>query len=158
MRIIFNQTGSNPRFYPGPPGLEQPGERRRETVIIVRGTGGDGGGKKVYQTSDEAVERDSHVRGHENAHLSALGPYAASGVLYTTVKGAEGETIAVGGRIAVDLAEVPGDPAATLRKARVVFNAAGAPGDPSAADLRVAARAYRLMQKAQAELRVEKYA
>jgi hypothetical protein len=111
-----------------------------------------------WRTSDEALARDRHVRGHENAHLSALGPYAASGILYSTVNGAEGEAIAVGGRIAVDLAEVPGDPEATLRKARTVLNAAQAPGDPSAADMRVAARAYRLMQEARDDLAVERFA
>jgi hypothetical protein len=98
------------------------------------------------------------VRGHENAHLSALGPYAASGIVYDTAVGASGETLATGGRIAVDLAEVPGDPEATLRKARTVLNASQAPGDPSAADMRVAARAYRLMQQARAELRVDESA
>lgn len=107
------------------------------------------------RTSPEALDRDREVRSHENAHLSTLGPYAASGILYDTVTGANGETIALGGRIAVDLSEVPGDPEATIRKARTVLNAAQAPGDPSAADMRVAARAYRLMQQARSELRVD---
>lgn len=111
-----------------------------------------------WKTSDEAVARDRVVRGHENAHLSNLGPYAASGILYDTVTGAGGESIAVGGRIAVDLAEVPGDPEATIRKARMIIMAANAPGDPSAADMRVAARAYRLMQQAQTELQQERFA
>lgn len=108
-----------------------------------------------WKTSEKALQRDRSVRHHENVHLSALGPYAASGILYNTAAGADGETLAVGGRIAVDLAEVPGNPEATLRKARIVLNAANAPGDPSAADQRVAARAYRLMQTAKAELRVD---
>lgn len=98
------------------------------------------------------------MRAHEYTHLSALGPYAASGILYDTATGAEGETLAVGGRIAVDLAAVPGDPEATLRKARIILNAANAPGNPSAADQRVAARAYRLMQTAKADLRVNLFA
>jgi len=156
MRIIVEPALPASSHAPAPLG------NRGAKVLIIRPGAGPttpaGAKAPVYTTSDHALARDREVRGHENAHLSALGPYAASGVLYTTVKGAEGESIAVGGRIAVDLAEVPGDPAATLRKARVVFNAAGAPGDPSAADLRVAARAYRLMQKAQAELRVDQYA
>ncbi|MBU0929189.1 MAG: hypothetical protein KKA67_15665, partial [Spirochaetes bacterium] len=39
-----------------------------------------------YRTSDEALARDREVRGHESAHLSALGPYAASGVIYDTAR------------------------------------------------------------------------
>jgi len=150
MRIVFDPlaTGSA-RVAPS---------RAGAAVLVIRAGEALPPERPRYTTTDEARERDRHVRGHEQAHLSALGPYAASAVLFDTVKGAQGETIAVGGRIAVDLAEVPGDPAATLRKARTVLQAAGAPGDPSAADLRVAARAYRLMQKAQAELRVDRYA
>jgi hypothetical protein len=84
--------------------------------------------------------------------MMALGGYAASGISYDMRTGPGGERIAVGGRIAVDMAEVPGDPRATLQKARTIYNAATAPGDPSAADMRVAADAYRLMQEAQDEL------
>lgn len=144
--IRIGRVGSETRFADDLPG-------------VIKGAAGGGVSKTgQYKTSDEALARDRAVRGHENAHLSALGPYAASGILYDTAKGASGETIATGGRIAVDLAEVPGDPAATLRKARIVLNAAQAPGDPSAADLRVAARAYRLMQQAQAEISLDLYA
>jgi len=111
----------------------------------------------VGKLSDEALARDREVRGHEHAHLSALGPYAASGILYDTASTPDG-AVATGGRVAVDLAEVPGDPEATLRKARTVLNAAQAPGDPSAADMRVAAEAYRLMAKAESDMRVSLYA
>ncbi len=139
---------------------------RRESVLVVHVGRKDAGEASAigapepehWKTSGEAIARDQKVRGHENAHLSALGPYAASGILYDTARGADGESIAVGGRIAVNLAEVPGDPEATLRKARTILNASGAPGDPSAADMRVAAKAYSLMQTAQAELRLDKRA
>jgi hypothetical protein len=182
MRIIYDQTGLKP------PGAIQPilpaGAIHRPVLVMRlvsdRMGPGDIDGRKTeidpttgresgqivpghepegkWKTSEEALERDRSVRHHENTHLSALGPYAASGILYTTATGADGETLAVGGRIAVDLAEIPGDPETTLRKARIVLNAANAPGDPSAADQRVAARAYRLMQTAKAELRVDTYA
>jgi len=175
MRIVYDYVGPTSRSSIKP---IAPIGRSGETAIVIRiGRVGSetrfaedlsgaikvvaGGGvskTRQYLTSDDARARDLAVRGHEQAHLSALGPYAASGILYDTAKGASGETLATGGRIAVDLAPVPGDPAATLRKARTVLNAAQAPGDPSAADLRVAARAYRLMQQAQAELGVELYA
>lgn len=157
MRIVVDYGGISPLGRPGPAASADSG---REDVLVVH-VGGQGSSDKPVRsqqgplrTRPEALDRDREVRGHENSHLSTLGPYAASGILYDTVTGANGETIAVGGRIAVDLAEVPGDPEATIRKARTVLNAAQAPGDPSAADMRVAARAYQLMQQAQSELRV----
>jgi hypothetical protein len=59
----------------------------------------------------------------------------------------------VGGHVSVDLEPVPGNPEATLRKARALQRAAFAPGQPSSADMRVAAEAYRLEQEAQQEIR-----
>lgn len=157
----------------------RPGEESRRVPVIVIRTGGSAQGGSAEEAgtssrsvgeanrhdgidipgsdyrltlSPEALARDREVRGHERAHLAALGGYAASGINYTTRTGPDGESVAVGGRIAVDLAEVPGDPRGTLRKARTIYNAATAPGNPSAADMRVAAEAYRLMQKAHDEL------
>jgi hypothetical protein len=55
----------------------------------------------------------------------------------------------------VDLEPVPGNPEETIRKARQVRRAALAPGDPSAADMKMAARAYRVEQDAKQELEQE---
>ena len=88
------------------------------------------------------------VSAHEHAHVAALG----KGVIrYVTVTGPDGVTYAVGGSVSVDLSPVPGDPEATLRKARLAMQAAFAVGQPSAADMRVAADAYRLEMQAQRE-------
>lgn len=182
MRIVYDYAGQHTVSPAAPRASAVDGSSRigntRENVLVVRvGRGLDGEdrlgsrgavdsgalngiapGDERWKISDEALERDRGVRAHENAHLSALGPYAASVISYDTVTGPGGETIAVGGRIAVDLSAVPGDPEATLRKAQTIIMAANAPGDPSAADKRVAARAYRLMQEARAELAVDEYA
>jgi hypothetical protein len=107
-------------------------------------------------TSEDAKARDREVRGHEQAHLLALGPYAASGVTLSTRRGPDGERYAVGGSIRADLSEVPGDPRATLRKANAVRRAAFAPGSPSSADMRVAADAYRLAREAREELEAQR--
>ncbi len=107
-------------------------------------------------TSEDAKARDRAVRGHEQAHLLALGPYAASGVTLSTRLGPDGERYAVGGSIRADLSEVPGDPRATLRKANAVRRAAFAPGSPSSADMRVAADAYRLARDAREELEAQR--
>lgn len=108
--------------------------------------------------SAEALIRDREVRQHERAHQKALGPYASTPVMYDGMRAPDGSFVALGGQIGVDLAPVPGDPAATLRKARTVLNAALAPGDPSAADMRVAADAYRLAQDAQDDISAERQA
>lgn len=141
-----------------PPSSER---SRRETVIVIslRRTAVDGDGRSrgdEVRISDEALARDRQVRSHESAHLASLGGAAASGVSYDYAVGPGGERIAVGGKIAVDLSEVPGDPAATLRKARTIIAAANAPADPSAADLRTAAEAYRLAAKAAEDIRRER--
>ncbi|HKJ84764.1 MAG TPA: putative metalloprotease CJM1_0395 family protein [Spirochaetia bacterium] len=126
--------------------------------VPADGSGGRGGSisgplaPAAFETPDEARLLDTSVRAHERTHQLALGPYAASGVQLTTRRGADGEAIAVGGRIKADLGPVPGDPRATLRKANAVRRAALAVGSPSAADMRVAAEAYRLARRASEEI------
>jgi len=98
-------------------------------------------------------EEDAEVRAHEHAHVAALGKGV---IVYDTVTGPDGSTYAVGGGVAVDLSPVPGDPEATLRKAKLAIQAAYAVGEPSGADMRVAAEAYQLEVAAQADLEREK--
>ena len=97
-------------------------------------------------------EEDAEVRAHEHAHVAALGKGV---IVYDTVIGPDGSTYAVGGGVAVDLSPVPGDPEATLRKARLAIQAAFAVGEPSGADMKVAAEAYQLEVAAQADLEKE---
>ncbi len=157
MRIVYeydrNGAAARRSLPPGP---------GRETVLVISARKGPSGGESraspgsdaAYEVriSDEARARDRAVRAHEEAHLSVLGGAAASPVLYDIVSGPGGENVATGGRIAVDMSEVPGDPEATLRKARRIIAAAYAPGDPSAADARTAARAYDMARKAREEI------
>jgi hypothetical protein len=95
---------------------------------------------------------EAEVRAHEHAHVAALGKGV---IVYDTVTGPDGTTYAVGGGVAVDLSPVPGDPEATLRKARLAIQAAYAVGEPSGADMKVAAEAYQLEVAAQADLERE---
>ncbi len=99
-----------------------------------------------------AETRDAEVRRHEAAHMAVLGGLAGGPVVYKTVRDAHGRSQAVGAELKVDLAEVPGNPRETLRKARRIQMAATAPGSPSAADTRVAAEARRLAQAAAREI------
>jgi hypothetical protein len=110
----------------------------------------------VVRLSDQARRTDAEVRAHEQAHQRTLGPYAAGPITYSTTTGPGGESVVTGGSIGVDLDPVPGNPRATLRKARVVMNAAYAPGDPSGADMRVAADAYRLAMEAREEIQEQR--
>jgi hypothetical protein len=100
-------------------------------------------------------EADAEVRAHEHAHIAALGKGV---IVYDTVIGADGSAYAVVGSVAVDLTPVPGDPEATIRKAKMAIQAAFAVGEPSAADMKVAAEAYQLEAAAQRQLESEQAA
>lgn len=109
--------------------------------------------RKLAQT--RLQEADAEVRAHEHKHLAALGKGV---IVYDTVVGPDGSSYAVGGGVDVDLEPVPGDPEATIRKAKSAIQAAYAVGEPSGADLRVAAEAYQLEAAAQKDLEREQEA
>jgi len=165
MRVVYEVSGVEPVSRVSAVSPVRRGESRE--VLVVRigaredaarpGRAGPAGeAPRFVLDEDAAAARDAAVRSHERAHLSALGPYAASVVDYSTVKGDDGRAYATGASIKVDLAPVPGDPEASLRKARAVLAAAQAPGDPSAADQAVAAKAWRLAREAEEALRAER--
>jgi hypothetical protein len=174
MRVAYDY-GFGPRV----PGMHQslPGQKTEtEKVLVIRLTeneesdsdvprtaiaSGEGlavpGTDYVLRTSDSAAERDAEVRAHERAHLYALGGAAATGIKLETRRGPDGQRFVVGGSIKADLSPVPGDPQATLDKAQQVIRAAYAPGNPSAADMRVAADAYRMAQDAKRDLKEQQW-
>jgi hypothetical protein len=106
----------------------------------------------TVQPSEELIAADESVKVHENSHLSVLGGYAAGPINYTYITLPDGSKFAVGGSIKVDLSPVPGDPEATIRKARAIANASFAVNNPSPADMQVAAQAYQMEMQAQREL------
>jgi hypothetical protein len=109
--------------------------------------------RKLAEQRLQAI--DAEVRAHEHAHVAALG----KGVInYDTVIGPDGNSYAVGGGVAVDLAPVPGDPEATIRKAKLAIQAASAVGQPSGADVQVAQEAYTMEMQAQHQLEQEEAA
>ncbi|MEM6300588.1 MAG: putative metalloprotease CJM1_0395 family protein [Pseudomonadota bacterium] len=99
----------------------------------------------------ELAARDREVRAHEQAHANVGGRFAGA-PSYTFQRGPDGRQYAVGGEVSIDVSPVPGDPQATIEKARIVRRAALAPAEPSAQDRRVAAEATALEQQARAEL------
>ena len=101
----------------------------------------------------QLAKTDRKVRAHEQAHLAAAGPYATGGAHYKTVRGPDGNDYAVSGDVPIDVSGVPGDPEATLRKAKAIQAAANAPADPSSQDRAVAAAAAQLERQALTEIR-----
>ena len=100
--------------------------------------------------------RDQEVRTHEQAHLSAAGPYATGGIKYDYQTGPDGQKYAVGGSVGIDTSPVSGDLEATIQKMMVVQRAALAPAQPSAQDFKVAAQASQLQAQARSELQAER--
>lgn len=105
------------------------------------------------QVISQLRSRDQHVKAHEQAHLGAAGGYATSGASFTYQIGPDGRRYAVGGEVGIDTSPVPGDPKATIHKARVIQRAALAPSDPSSQDLRVHAQAVQMEVQASQELK-----
>ncbi len=105
----------------------------------------------------ELAARDREVRAHEQAHASVGGQYA-SAPSYTFQRGPDGRQYAVGGQVSIDVSPIPGDPEATLAKARIVRRAALAPAQPSAQDRAVAAEATAIEQQARIEISANKQA
>ena len=100
---------------------------------------------------EKLKQRDTEVRQHELAHLSAAGGLATSGPSYTYQRGPNGVNYAVGGEVNIDTS--PGaTPEETIARARTIQAAALAPAEPSGQDRAVAARAQQLEQQARAEL------
>ncbi|MDP3695830.1 MAG: putative metalloprotease CJM1_0395 family protein, partial [Desulfocapsaceae bacterium] len=95
----------------------------------------------------ELKNRDTEVRAHEQAHLSAAGQYATGSPSYSYQTGADGRQYAVGGSVPIDTGK-ESTPEATIIKMRTVKRAALAPANPSPADRQIASNAG--MQELQA--------
>jgi len=117
------------------------------------------GDKKTQELSEsdlkvisELKQRDAEVKAHEAAHLAAAGGIATGGAIFEYQQGPDGVRYAVGGEVNIDTSAVPGDPAATLRKADTIRRTALAPAQPSSPDMQVAASAAAMAAQAQIQL------
>ena len=110
------------------------------------------------ELSDEALvelgklkARDTQVRQHEQAHISASGGLNISGASFTYQRGPNGISYAVGGDVKIDTS--PGHtPEETLARAEKIIDAALAPADPSPADRSIAAKAQNMALQARLEI------
>jgi hypothetical protein len=107
------------------------------------------------QAVQELQQRDRDVRAHEHAQAAAAGSLASSPT-FTYQVGPDGRLYAVSGDVKIDTTPVAGDPAATLRKAQQIEQAAFAPGDPSPEDRRAAVMASVMASRARQELARQK--
>lgn len=104
---------------------------------------------------EQLQARDAEVKAHERAHFNAAGGLAIGGASFTFVTGSDGKRYAVGGEVSIDTSAVPGDPAATIKKAETIRRAALAPMNPSTADRQIAAKASSMAANARVELQQE---
>lgn len=100
----------------------------------------------------ELKARDTQVRAHEAAHLSAGGGVVRGGASFSYQRGPDGGMYAVGGEVSIDASPVPDNPRATIAKAQQIRAAALAPADPSSQDRKVAAAAAAMASQAATEL------
>jgi hypothetical protein len=107
-------------------------------------------GSSVTEAKLAAI--DGAVRAHEAAHVAALGTAGAGGASFSYLVGPDGTRYAVGGSVRVTASPVPGDPEATIRRAKALILASYAVISPSSADMRVAAEAYQMEMQAKREL------
>ena len=140
----------------------EPSARGPATIVELSAGAQEGGGLPGQTLTEqekaevrELKERDAEVRRHEQAHARAGAPHTGM-PSYDYETGPDGKQYAIGGNTPIYISPVPGDPAATIEKMRVVKAAAGAPAEPSGQDRAVAARADAQMREAQAELAKEK--
>ena len=96
--------------------------------------------------------REAEVRRHEQAHISAGGPYIQGGPRYTYQQGPDGRAYIAGGEVSIDVSPASDNPEATLEKMQVVRRAAMAPSDPSPQDRAVSAKADQMATRAKVEL------
>lgn len=67
--------------------------------------------------------RDTEVRNHEQAHLSAAGQFARGGASFTYRKGPDGASYAIGGEVGIDVSK-ESTPEATISKMQTIKRAA----------------------------------
>ncbi len=108
--------------------------------------------EREQQQLQDLKRRDTQVKAHEQAHLSAAGNLAKGGASFDYETGPDGKRYAVGGEVNIDTSQVSDDPQANLKKAQQIRRAATAPVDPSAQDRSVASEASRMAAQARVEL------
>ncbi len=139
---------------PPPPGQPSPPPGTPQTTNN-EGRPAPAAGSGLTQEQQNVVAQlaqiDRHVRAHEQAHMAAGAGYTRGAPSYSYSTDPDGKLYAVGGEVSIDTSPVPGDPEATIQKARIVQAAANAPADPSPQDREVAQAAVQMEINARLE-------
>ena len=161
------QSSQSPCFQPSE-GFNQPKGDNRTPALVQnlpqdrvslsrQGENRAFGAKSESELSDEEKQqvaelkkRDTEVKAHEQAHMSAGGGLVQSGASYQYQNGPDGRQYAVGGEVKIDLSTEK-TPEATIRKMQQVRRAALAPAQPSGTDRAVAAQAAQIEARARME-------
>lgn len=171
LRLINRESTSQTGSVPEKTNAEQPSACVNETGCVDKSAHEQSGNSRAAADSKhrksvtvmeltpeekeevkELKKRDCEVKAHEQKHKAAAGRYASGGPYYEYKTGPDKNQYAISGSVNIDTGKVPGDPEATIEKARTIKRAANAPGDPSSQDRRVAAQAARMEAEAKAEL------
>lgn len=118
-----------------------------------------GSGQSIAQRTKhlkKLQDRHAEVVRHEEAHYREAGHLALSGpVLSDHVEGADGKMYATGGHVMINTSET-GDPEKDLAHGKIIVRAAEAPlsvdSELSQADINVAAKGRRMIEKSQKKL------
>ena len=121
---------------------------------VTKGPDGEPLNQQEMAQVAQLQARDAEVRAHEQAHLSAAGGLATSGMSFQYQKGPDGRRYAVGGEVSIDTSQ-GSTPAETISKMARVRAAALAPASPSSQDRKVAAAASRQMSEARQQLQLD---
>ena len=105
---------------------------------------------KILQKITKLKAIDSHVKAHEAAHKAAGGSFAGS-AHYKEVTGPDGKKYAVAGEVPI-IIKKGNTPQETMENMEIVKSAALAPSDPSPQDLKVAAVAQTIENRARMEM------
>ncbi len=105
---------------------------------------------------EELKKKDAEIKKHEQAHKRAAAGIKSTGPHYKYTIGPDGRRYVKDGHVNIDIAEVPNNPEATIKKAQQIRRAALAPGNPSPQDLRIANQAAAMEAKARMEMIKEK--
>lgn len=98
--------------------------------------------------------RDTEVRTHEQAHMSAGAQHIAGSPTFTYQTGPDGKRYVIGGEVPIDISK-EATPEETIAKMETVKRAALAPAEPSAADRQIASQASMKLAQAREELALQ---
>ncbi len=126
---------------------------KRTPVSLEKDTSTNKLSEQDLQQIKQLKTRDSIVRAHEMAHITAGHGITKGSAHFSLQRGADGIQYATGGEVQIDTSKIAADPVATLKKAIQIQTAALAPLQPSSQDRTIAANAAQMAIEAQAEIK-----